>query len=157
MKKIVLLIVFVIVSIGCSESGDGNAESNNIIGNWSSNCSNSQDISFPNLMGFFTLHGIMELVINETNITATMRTYLDEECTVDEVVLEIFQGNYDIKEKIELENGDIVNKIEISGTFVPVIINLDLNLFYLVDENELYFSDQAAGTPSIDYDFFYFK
>lgn len=156
MRKILLIIIIHFVTVSCSGSGSG-TYSNNIMGNWSSNCSNSQDISFPNLMGFFTLYGVMELEIDQRNIMATMRTYLDDACTIEAEEIEIFQGNYEIKEKIELENKDIVNRVEISGSLTPVLINLELNLYYLLEGDELYFSDQTADTPSINYDFFYFK
>ena len=157
MRKILLIIIILFVTVGCSGSGGGSIDTNNIMGSWTSNCSNSQDISFPSLMGFFTLYGVMELEIDETNIEATMRTYLDDACTIESEVIEIFQGNYEVKEKIKLENNDFVNRVEISGSLTPVLINLELNLYYLLERDELYFSDQATDTPSINYDFFYFK
>jgi len=157
MKKVVLIIIILIVSVGCSGSDDGNTKSNNIMGSWSSNCSNSQDVSFPNLMGFFTLYGVMELEIDETNITATMHTYMDDACTIEGDLVEIFHGSYEIKEKIKLTNNDIVNRVDITGSLVPVLISLELNMYYLLKDDELYFSDQTADTPSINYDYYYFK
>jgi len=157
MRKTVLLNLFLFVTISCSGSDGGTKNTSSIVGSWTSNCSNSQDISFPNLMGFFTIYGVMELEIDEANITATMRTYVDDACTIEGDLIEIFQGGYEIKEKIKLANNDIINRVGISGSLVPVLINLELNMYYLLKEDELYFSDQTADTPSINYDFYYFK